>query len=234
MNGWVAKRFWKTSKVIEKSEGFTVCLDGRVLKTPAKSHLILPSREMAHAIAAEWDRQEGDIDPNTMPVTKSANAAIDKVATQHFEIAEMLTEYGNTDLLCYRAVAPEELIARQAESWDPILDWAAENLGARLLSVSGVMYEEQDKTAISRLRAQVHAMDNYALAAFYDLVSLSGSLVIAFAARAEIRTISELWELSRVDESWQEEQWGVDDEASKQIALKFRAFENANRFLKMT
>ncbi len=169
-----------------------------------------------------------------MPVTKSANAAIDKVATQHFEIAEMLTEYGNTDLLCYRAVAPEELIARQAESWDPILDWAAENLGARLLSVSGVMYEEQDKTAISRLRAQVHAMDNYALAAFYDLVSLSGSLVLAFAARAEIRTISELWELSRVDESWQEEQWGVDDEASKQIALKFQAFENANRFLKMT
>lgn len=119
MSGWAKKRFWKETTVESVEGGYGVFLDGRAVKTPAKAALVVPTEAMAEAMAAEWDAQEGEIDPNTMPVTRSANAAIDKVAVQHTEVADMLAEYGGSDLLCYRATSPEELIARQAEGWDP-------------------------------------------------------------------------------------------------------------------
>ncbi|MEE4347985.1 MAG: ATP12 family chaperone protein, partial [Paracoccaceae bacterium] len=114
MSEWKAKRFWKAATPVETEGGFTVQLDGRAVKTPAKTPLVVPTRAMAAAIAAEWDAQEGAIDPRTMPVTRSANAAIDKVATQHAEVAQMIADYGDSDLLCYRAPGPVELIERQA------------------------------------------------------------------------------------------------------------------------
>ena len=129
MSEWKPKRFWTASAVVATDGGFTVELDGRRVRTPAKAALVLPTRAMAEAVAREWDAQEKEIDPATMPFTRSANAAIDKVQHQHAEVADMLSDYGDSDLLCYRATHPEALIERQRREWDPALDWAAETLG---------------------------------------------------------------------------------------------------------
>jgi len=233
MSTWAAKRFWKETTAIETEGGWTVQLDGRGVRTPAKAPLVVPTRAMAEAIAAEWDAQEGKVDPTSMPVTRSANAAIDKVAHQFDEVAEMLAAYGDSDLLCYRATSPQALIDRQAERWDPLLDWAAGHLGARLTPVSGVIHAPQDASALANLAMRVAAFTPFELAAFHDLVSISGSLVLGFAATEGHLAAADLWNLSRLDEDWQEEQWGEDEEASAQAALKKQAFEHAMRFFSM-
>jgi chaperone required for assembly of F1-ATPase len=230
MSEWKAKRFWKEARVVEAEGGYAVVLDGKGVKTPAKRALVVPTQAMARAIAEEWDAQEGKIDPNRMPVTRSANAAIDKVAVQHAEVAQMLAEYGDSDLLCYRADSPVELVARQAEAWDPLLDWADERFGARLVPVSGVMHQPQSPMALAALGQQVHDMDNFTLTAFHDLVSLSGSLIIGLAALHELREPQDLWQLSRVDERWQEDQWGIDEDAATTAQRKEKEFLHACSF----
>lgn len=230
MAGWNTKRkFWKETSVSQGEDGFAVLLDGRGLKTPAKTPVVVPTETIAQAIAAEWDAQVEEIDPLTMPVTRWANAALDKVALQHAEVADMLAEYGGTDLLCYRADNPQELVNRQAELWDPVLDWAAETLGARLVPVQGVMFQSQDDSALEHLRTRVHGFSNFEMSAFHDLVSLSGSLILGFAAVENLRPIDELWALSRVDELWQEEQWGRDEEAHELAEIKKAAFVQAHK-----
>lgn len=231
MSEWKAKRFWTTASVVPVDGGFTVHLDSRAVKTPAKTPLIVPTRAMAAAIAAEWDAQEGQIDPRTMPVTRSANAAIDKVAVQHPEVAQMIADYGDSDLLCYRAPGPVELIERQAQMWDPLLDWAEATLGVRLSTATGVVHVPQDHRHLGELSARVHAMDNFTLAAFHDLVSLSGSLILGFAVLMDHRSADEIWHLSRLDEEWQIEQWGADDEAEAMAETKRLAFLHAKFFL---
>ncbi|MDF1707777.1 MAG: ATPase [Paracoccaceae bacterium] len=230
MSEWKAKRFWTEANVVPIEGGFTVQLDGRAVKTPAKTPLIVPTRAMAVAIAAEWDAQEGAIDPRTMPVTRSANAAIDKVAVQHAEVAQMIADYGDSDLLCYRAPGPVELIQRQAQMWDPLLDWAEAELGVRLSTASGVVHVPQDPAVLAQLSSRVHAMDNFTLAAFHDLVSLSGSLILGFAAQMDHLSADEIWRLSRLDEDWQIEQWGADDEAEALAEAKRSAFLHAKSF----
>lgn len=228
MADWKAKRFWKTVDVVEGEGGFAVVLDGRNVKTPAKRTLHLPTRAMAEVIAAEWDAQQDVINPNIMPATKTANAALDKVSIQHSEVAEMLAAYGDSDLLCYRAEAPEELVARQAALWDPMLAWADTCLGARLEPRTGVMHRPQASEPISVLRARTHALGTFELAAFHDLVSLSGSLVLGFAAALRARPADEIWALSRLDETWQEEQWGEDEDATALALVKREAFLHAH------
>lgn len=230
MSDWKQKRFWKEARAVAAEAGFAVELDGRRVKTPAKAALVVPSREMAEAIAAEWDAQIEGINPETMPFTRSANAAIDKVANQHAEVADMLADYGDSDLLCYRADAPQELVQRQEAEWGPALDWAEQTLGARLAPRTGLLHQPQEADALKRLRDGVHALSNFQLAAFHDLVSMSGSLVLGFAAAHNWRDPGEIWRISRVDESWQEEQWGVDDEAKAAAELKRVAFLHAKNF----
>lgn len=233
MSGWAKKRFWKETSVEDEEGGFGVRLDGRAVKTPAKAGLVVPTHAMAEAIAAEWEAQDVEIDPRTMPTTRSANAAIDKVRIQHSEVADMLAEYGNSDLLCYRAAQPQELIERQAEVWDPLLEWAGRALSAPLKPRLGIMHEDQDAASLAELRKRVHALNDFELAAFHDLVSLSGSLVIGFAATQKWAPIERLWDVSRVDETWQEEQWGIDEEAQEQALIKQEAFFHADRFFAM-
>lgn len=230
MSVWKARRFWKSAQVAEADAGYAVELDGRPVRTPAKAPLVLPSRAMAEAVAAEWDAQEGEIRPATMPVTRAANAAIDRVVPQRAEVAAMIAAYGDSDLTCYRAETPQELAERQAAAWDPLLDWAEATFGARLVPVAGVMYTPQHAQALRRLAEPVEAMDPFRLTAFHDLVGLSGSLVIGLAAIHEVAEIGTLWRLSRVDETWQEEQWGVDADARAQAAAKESEFRAAKRF----
>lgn len=227
MGEWAMKRFWKQTGVAKTEAGWTVTLDGRPLRTPAKAPFAVPTRAYAEACAAEWEAQTEAVKPETMPLTRSANAAIDKVAQQFDEVAALLAAYGETDLLCYRAEGPERLAGRQAEAWDPLLDWAAATLGARLVPTAGIVHRPQDRAALDRLGAAVRAFDPYALAAFHDLVALSGSLVIGFAAARGLAAPEELWTVSRIDEDWQAEQWGLDEEAAEQAAHKREAFLKA-------
>lgn len=230
MSEWKAKRFWKDTAVLPGETGFAVALDGRLVKTPAKRLLEAPTRPLAQAIADEWAAQGEKINPLSMPFTRTANAAIDKVAPQHAEVAQMLAAYGDSDLLCYRAEGPAELAARQAQIWGAMLDWAEDALDVRLEARSGVMHIRQSGPVLSRLSAQVHALSPFELAAFHDLVSLSGSLILGFAATKDARDTGEIWDISRLDEIWQSEQWGKDDEAEAQSALKREAFFHAKRF----
>lgn len=233
MTDWKIKRFWKQATVVEADGGIAIELDGRPVKTPAKRSLKVPTRAFAQAIAAEWDAQEGEINPDAMPMTKTANAAIDKVSIQHAEVADMLAAYGDSDLLCYRADQPVGLVARQAAEWDPMLEWATRTLGVTLEPRTGVIHAPQDPQALHALSEMTHRFDAYELAAFHDLVSLSGSLVLGFAATREDQDCVQLWRISRLDEIWQAEQWGQDDIAEQAAAVKEAAFMHARRVFEL-
>lgn len=230
MSAWKAKRFW-TSAAAEPCEGgFAVTLDGRAVKTPAKQPLILPTLAMAQAVAAEWDAQEGLIRPDTMPVTRAANSAIDKIGAQFAEVAELLIAYGDTDLLCYRAEGPEGLVARQAAGWDPLLDWAEAELQTPLAATAGVMHIPQPGGSLMRLGDLVRGFTAFELAAFHDLVAITGSLVLGLAVTRGRLGVEEAWTLSRIDESWQAEIWGEDEEAAILEAARRKALTEAGRF----
>lgn len=234
MSDWKPKRFWKEATVTETDDGYSVLLDARPVRTPAKAPLVVPTRGLAEAIAVEWDAQLDVLDPNTMPVTKGANAAIDKVSVQREEVIGLLAEYGDSDLLCYRAAGPESLIKRQAEGWDPLLDWAATALGARLFVGEGVMHVPQTARALGFLRDELAAFDDFALAAAHDLISISGSLILGLAVTRGVLSEDEAWRLSRIDEHWQIEQWGEDEEAAASEASKQNAFRDAARFYRLS
>jgi chaperone required for assembly of F1-ATPase len=230
MSTWAARRFWTTASAIPVEGGFAVHLDARPVRTPLKAPLVLPTLALAEAVAAEWQAQGGKVNPETMPFTRTANSAIDKVAPQIDAVAAMLAAYGGSDLLCYRAERPPELVARQAEAWDPVLIWALEVLGADLVVTEGVMHVEQPPEALMRLHERVAAMTPFQLAAFHDLVAMSGSLVLALAVTGGRVTAEEAWRLSRIDEDWQISLWGADEEAAEVAALKHAAFLLADRF----
>ncbi len=234
MSDWAAKRFWKEAAVVSNDAGFSVELDSRPVRTPAKSPLSVPTEAMASAIAAEWQAQGEKINPETMPFTRSANAAIDKVSVQHAEVATLLAAYGDSDLLCYRASHPQELVERQNRAWDPLVDWSATRLKAPLQVYVGVMHASQPEASIARLTEQVHALDAFQLTAFHDLVSLSGSLIIGFAAIQDYAAPQDLWDISRIDENWQIDQWGEDEEATQQANIKREAFLHADRFFRVS
>jgi len=234
MSEWAARRFWEKASVAPSGARFSVRLDDRPVRTPAKAPLVVPTRELASSIAAEWDAQSGKIDPRDMPLTRAANAAIDKVVPQQAEVVSMLADYGDADLTCYRAEAPAELVARQAAAWDPLLDWATDCFGARLVPVTGVVHSPQNATSLARLKQPLMAMSAFELAGFHDLVSLSGSLVIGLAASRNFLPIDVLWARSRIDEDWQEQKWGRDDEASAAAAQKRRGFLEAAKFYRLS
>ena len=233
MTAWTAKRFWTTARVEPCDGGFAVRLDARMVKTPAKRALTLPTVAMAQAVAAEWQEQTGVIRPESMPFTRAANSAIDKISPQFAEVAALISEYGGSDLLCYRATEPQSLILRQARNWDPLLDWAASALQAPLMPTHGVMPRAQPAPSIARLRALVLAQSPFQLAGLHDLVAISGSLVLAFAVTHQRLDAEQAWALSRIDENWQREQWGADEDALATEARRRADFLAADRFYQL-
>lgn len=233
MSGWSAKRFWATATAEACEGGSTVRLDARALKTPAKAPLIVPTMELAQAIAAEWDAQTAKVDPTTMPLTRLANSALDKITPQFAEVADMIADYGGSDLLCYRATAPRELITRQAAAWDPPLAWAASTLSAPLTVTSGVTHIAQPGQSLVTLSRRVHAASVFELAALHDLVAITGSLILGLAVTKGHLSAAKAWATSRLDEDWQVEHWGQDDLASQSEAARHRALMDADRFFRL-
>lgn len=230
--GWVAKRFWSTVEVEPVAGGYGLRLDAKPLKTPGKAPFVVPGATLAAAVAAEWRAQQGVIRPQAMPFTRAANSAIDKVRVQQAEVVAIVAAYGGSDLLCYRALGPEPLVARQAAAWDPLLAWAA-SIGAPLRAVAGVMHIAQAEPSLACLSRRVAALDAFVLTGFHDLVAISGSLVIGLAVLDGMDDPERLWAWSRIDEAWQAEVWGADAEAEAAAALKQTDFLQAARFCRL-
>lgn len=233
MSEWKPKRFWTKASAAQVEGGWTVHLDERAIKTPAKAPLAVPTEALARALAEEWDAQTEVIDPEAMPLTRAANSAIDKVIPQRDGVIQMLAGYGETDLLCYRAEGPEGLVQRQAAAWDPLLDWAATRYDARLTPVAGVMYHPQAPAALERLAHAMTPLDPFDLTALHDLVTISGSLVLGLAVLSRHIDAETAWRLSRVDDDWQQEHWGTDAEAEQKATLSRDALVNAERLAQL-
>lgn len=231
MSEWAPKRFWKTATAVPAGAGFTVHLDSRPVRTPAKAALVVPTQAVAEAIALEWDAQQGVLRPDTMPLTRMANSAIDKVAVLHPQVVAEVAGFGGSDLLCYRADAPEDLVTRQQQGWDPLLDWAADQLQAPLARTAGVMHVAQPDASLHRLAALVAAQNAFRLTALHDLVAITGSLILGLAITQGRLSADEAWALARIDEDFQSEQWGIDDEAAEHAAFRRRALLDSARFL---
>ena len=230
MSEWAAKRFWKDVTVDCDDAGFSIRLDARPVRTPAKKALIVPTETMANQIADEWAAQADKINPLSMPWTRSANVAIDKVAVQASEVKAHLAAYADTDLLLYRAEAPQALIQRQHDAWNPVLEWVEARYGARLRPTTGVMPVSQDAVALARLVQAMEDMSSFRLTGFYDMVSLTGSFSLALACAEHHITPQLAWRHSRVDEDWQIDQWGDDEEAKLHAEVKKTAFLHATEF----
>ncbi|MCI4666258.1 MAG: ATPase [Neomegalonema sp.] len=227
--GWGgAKRFYQTATIDQTPDGWRVLLDDRPVRAPSGA-LLLAGPAVAAAVAAEWEAQGEMIDPGAMPTTRALNTAIDRIPAHRDTVADDIAGYGGTDLLCYRAERPQELIDAEAAAWDPLLDWAEAALGARLQISSGVMHALQPETALTALSAAVRAETDLGLVALHDLTTLSGSLIIGLAVRHNRLTPAEGWRASRVDEDHQAELWGRDDEAAADAERGAEAFAQAAR-----
>jgi chaperone required for assembly of F1-ATPase len=229
MIGGPKRRFWRAAAAAPLEASWTVLLDGRPVRTPAGAPFAAPRRVVAEAAAAEWDAQGETVDPTAMPVTRAVNTAIDRIAPQIDGVRREIAGYGGTDLLCYRAPHPQALAERQAAAWDPWLGWARDRLGAPLICGAGVMHVAQPPESLARLADAVAARDALALAALHDLTALSGSLILALAVSDGALGWEAAWETSRVDETWQIEQWGEDAEAAETAARKQTDFAAAAR-----
>jgi len=225
------KRFYAEATVGQQDEGgFGILLDGRPVRTPARAVLALPNAALAEAVAREWAEQGEEIDPASMALTGLANAAIDQIAPDPAAFAATVSVYGESDLLCYRADGPAELVERQAAQWQPLLDWAAVRYDVAFAVTQGVLHVAQPEATLAQLRAVTAAHPPFLLAPLSPLVSIPGSLVIGLAAAEAAFDLSLLWQAAELDELWQAEQWGDDDEALVRRARRHRDFTNAARF----
>jgi chaperone required for assembly of F1-ATPase len=226
------RRFYTEAAVDEGPDGFRLTLDGRPANTPGRNPLRLPDRILAEAVAAEWGAQDTLIDPARMPLTRLANTAIDGVAPRLHAVADDLCAYAGTDLLAYRAADPERLVAAQAAVWDPILDWARDDLGARVILSEGVMHVEQPTGTVAALATAVRSVtDPFRLAGLHTLTTLTGSLLIALAVLRGRLTPAEAWAAAHVDETYQAAVWGRDAEAEARLEARRAEFDAAAAFV---
>ncbi len=222
------RRFYQAVEVREADGRHALVLDGRQARTPARNPLAHASRALVLQVAAEWERQRETIDPADMPLTRLVNSAIDGVAHTMAETRAEIVRYAGSDLLCYRAEEPDTLVAREAHAFDPVLRWAADELGARFHVTAGIVHVAQPPEALSAIGAALEAYDDpAALAALSVMTTLAGSALLALAVAHGFRSPEAAWLAAHVDEDFEIERWGVDAEAMARRAARWREFEAA-------
>jgi chaperone required for assembly of F1-ATPase len=223
------KRFYKTVEVREAANGrYALMLDGRGARTPGRNPLAAKSRALMVEVAAEWERQRDKLDPSEMPLTRLVNSAVDGVSLTMAETRAEVVKYAGSDLLFYRAEEPEALAERQRLAFDPILAWAAEALGARFVLTSGIIHVEQPPESIAVVRSAVGDFDDpVALASLTAMTTLTGSALLALAVARGWLSPAEAWLAAHVDENFQAERWGADQEATARSEARWREFEAA-------
>lgn len=225
------RRFWKEVSLDQGTYGHGIRLDGRALKTPKRNELYLPTRALADEVMREWTEVGEAIDPLKMPLTGFANAAVDHVAPDRQDFAAAIAAYGESDAFCYRAEPEEPLAARQAEVWDPWLDWARGRYDVSFRIVAGVLHQPQPEATLEKLRAAVSARGTFELAAMAKLAHLAGSLVAVLAIVERAGSAADLWQAVCLEELWQEQLWGADHWAQKNRSDREAEFLDAERFL---
>ena len=220
------RRFYTAAGVAETDGGFAVTLDGKPIRTPSGRHVVAPTRAIADAIAAEWNAQGEMIDPLTMPLTRFANSVIEGVVDRVDAVADDAAKYLGTDLLFYRAGHPEALVAKEAAHWDPILFWAADTLGAHFILAEGIMHVAQPDSALAAAQA-AFPEDPWSVAALHVVTTLTGSALLALALAHGVRDHEQIWAAAHVDEDWNIEKWGMDEEVAARRAARLVDFRAA-------
>ncbi|WP_336288601.1 MULTISPECIES: ATP12 family chaperone protein [unclassified Bartonella] len=228
------KRFYKKVKITCEERGFAILLDEYPVKTPAKRCFFVPTEMFAALVAQEFENQKEVIDPTKMPITRLVNTVIDGIADDMQAVFEDLLRFVACDMLFYRAPAPKELVQRQCEEWDPLLDWAEKKLGSRFNLAEGLMHVEQSREAIQAVSNYLRKVESpYVLAALHTITTLTGSALIALAVAAEEIDSDHAWDIAHLDENWMMEQWGTDEEAIARRAYKKAEFNAAATIIKV-
>ncbi|MCZ8193659.1 ATP12 family protein [Brevundimonas sp.] len=214
------RRFWTAVDVVARDAGFAVTLDDRVPKSPAGSDLFLPTEPLARLSAEEWAAVGELVEPATMPATRLAFTAIDRIPAVRAETADEVAAWAGSDALCYLAEGPSSLVERQAREWAPWRDWAARELGVTLVPAEGIVHRAQEPAALARVRELALALDDFGLAALALATPLLGSAVLALALQRGALGAEAAFDLSRLEEDHQERQWGVDAEAAERTAAR--------------
>lgn len=220
------KRFYEDVSVAKADDGWHVLLDGKPIRTPTRKLVAAPNRVLAQTIAAEWQAQTELLDPMTMPMTRLANSTIEGVIGNEAAVADDIAKYLGTDLICYRAAHPAELVAREAAAWDDVLYWAAQTFGARFILAEGIVHAAQPETAIAAARAALPTQ-GWPVAACHVVTTLTGSALLTLALWHGARTADAVWSAAHVDEDWNSERWGVDEEVAARRAARLRDFQAA-------
>ncbi len=228
------RRFSKSVTVEPGEAGWHVHLDGKALRSPAKRDFALPTRALAEAIAAEWDAQGERIAPQSMPLMQLASTAVDRVATDRERVVAETAGYAGSDLVCYRAAAPEDLARRQAEAWQPLVNWVAERYDVALAVTTGIVAVKQPDHACASFRRVLEAADDFALTALAALTGAAGSLVIALALAEGRLTPEAAADAALLDELYQAEKWGSDPEAEQRRAAIRRDLADCCAFLRLS
>lgn len=226
------KRFYKKAEAGPHEDGHAILLDGRAVKTPSKHPLAMPSLPLAEAVAAEWEAQKDEIDPRNMRLTKLANTAIDLVAPRRDLVIAEIVNFAGTDLLCYRADAPVALAERQAALWDPLLAWAAEK-GIAFTSTTGIVHVAQPEASLEAYREVLRALDPFRLAALHNAVTLTGSAILGLAVTLGHITPEEAFDIAHLDEHWQMELCGHDEEEVARLAARRSELLETGRFIRL-
>jgi chaperone required for assembly of F1-ATPase len=220
------KRFYRSAGVAATPDGFAVSLDGKPVRTPSGRALLAPTSEIADGIAAEWNAQADIINPLTMPLTRFANSVAEAVVDRADAVVDDIAKYLGSDLLFYRAEHPEALVAREAALWDPVLFWAADTLGAHFILAGGVVHVRQPEQAIAAARAAL-PLDPWSIAALHVLTTLTGSALLALALKHGRLDPDQVWAAAHVDEDWNSEKWGIDEEVAARRAARLVDFRAA-------
>lgn len=229
-----ARRFYKQVAVTGTAAPFAIALDDRTLRTPLKRPLDLPTKVLAEALAAEWEAQAEKIQPHTMPFTKLANTALDRVATDKDRIIGEIVDFAGSDLVCYRAATPPDLVERQARIWQPVLDWARETFQGEFQATEGILHIAQPEASLAALREYLSTKSPWALTALHNLTTLTGSALLSAMACEKGILPAEAWLAAHVDEDYQIEQWGWDEEARHRRDFRKREFDTCLRFCELS
>lgn len=224
------RRFYRAADVAAATDGFAVVLDGRPVRTPAGRQLAVPVRALADALAEEWQSQGETLEPTAMPLTQLASTAIDRVGPNREAIVEELLRYATSDLLCYRAEQPRELVERQNRVWQPLLDWATSAFDVRLAVTAGVIPVSQPEAAVAALRRSLGAFDDWRLTALQAATAATGSLILALSMAHGRLSAADAFAASQLDELYQAELWGDDAEAEQRRARLRDDVDAAGRF----
>ena len=228
-----AKRFWKETHLKEGDNGYIITLDGREVKTPQGSAMRVLQRPLAEAICKEWDDQQQEINPESMPMFKFTVTAIDRVTPQREAIVHELANYGSNDLLCYREENDQRLSAHQHQSWQPYLDWLEQTHAITLKVFAGIMPGDQAQDMKNAMVNLVDRHDDFALAGLHTMVTCSGSLVLGLAAKEKLHPIDTIFEAAFLDDLWQQEKWGYDAETDQRLKNHQLLLQHAHQYLEM-